>query len=395
MTGGWRSLWLVARREWDQRVRSLSFRLSTLLSILIVVALIAVPEMYGGGSEPTHTVGLVGDSGAELPASLRSAGEEMGLSVRVREFADESSGRAALRSEDISALLVDQRDLVWRAEVDQGLQAAVISAVQALDRREAIAELGLTSEEAGRLIGPPDLRSTSLEPAAAERSARRDLGFVAVVMLFMAIAFYGGFVLVGVVEEKSSRVVEVLLARIRPAQLLGGKILGIGLVGLAQFALVVGSALVAVSLSGNTLLPSTTPSTLGWILFWFVTGYAFYSVLFATAGSLISRQEEAQSVQFPVTAFLLVGYVVAFQAAAAPEGVAALVGSLLPPTAPMVMTVLMAQGGVAWWHVALSAALLMATTYGMVLLAGRLYSGAVLRLGRRVRLREAWRGAEG
>ena len=124
----------------------------------------------------------------------------------------------------------------------------------------------------------------------------------------MAIVFYGGFVLIGVVEEKSSRVVEVLLSRLRPTELLAGKILGIGLVGLAQFALVAASALVALALSENTLAPETTPSTIGWVVFWFVLGYAFYSVLYATAGSLVSRQEEAQSIQFPITAVLLIAY---------------------------------------------------------------------------------------
>ena len=139
---------------------------------------------------------------------------------------------------------------------------------------------------------------------------------IGVVLLFMAIAFYGGFVLVGAIEEKSSRVVEVLLSRLRPTELLTGKIVGIGLVGLAQFTLVAGSALVALKLSGNSLAPTTTPSTIGWIVFWFILAYAFYAVLYATAGSLVSRQEEAQSIQVPVTGVLLVGYIFALQAAA-------------------------------------------------------------------------------
>jgi ABC-2 type transport system permease protein len=270
----------------------------------------------------------------------------------------------------------------------------VTSAVGVVEQQRQVDELGLTSEQAQRLLQPADLPSTSLEPASKERSARVALATIGMVLLFMAIVFYGGFVLSGVVEEKSSRVVEVLLSRLRPTELLAGKVLGIGLVGLAQFALVAGSALVALELSGNTLAPETTPSTIGWVLFWFVLGYAFYSVLYATAGSLVSRQEEAQSIQFPITGVLLVGYILAFAAAESPDSLAALVGSLFPPTAPMVMTVRIAQGGVPWWQIVLSVALMVVTIYGMLQLAGRIYAGAVLRFGGRVRLKEAWRGGE-
>ncbi len=394
MSGGGRRVWLVARREWNQRVRTLAFRISTLISVLIVVALIVAPEMYGGGIKPTRTVGVVGQSSSQLPTLLRAFGDQLGLSIKTREFADEAAGRAALRSGDVAALLVDQRELVWKAEADEQLKTIVTSAVQALQQQQAIGKLGLTPEQAQRLLQLPDLPSTSLEPATKERSARVALATIGVILLFMAIVFYGGFVLVGVVEEKSSRVVEVLLSRLRPTELLAGKILGIGLVGLAQFALVAGAALITLGLTGNTLAPKTTPSTIGWILFWFVLGYGFYSVLFATAGSLVSRQEDAQSIQFPITAVLLVGYFFAFAAAESPNGVAALVGSLVPPTAPMVMTVRMAQGGVPWWQIVLSVALMAVTVYGMVQLAGRIYAGAILRIGRRVRLKEAWRGGE-
>ena len=147
-------------------------------------------------------------------------------------------------------------------------------------------------------------------------------------------------------------------------------------------------------LSGNSLAPTTTPSTIGWIVFWFILAYAFYAVVYATAGSLVSRQEEAQSIQVPVTGLLLVAYIFALQAAQSPDGTAAVIGSMFPPTAPMVMTVRMAQGGVPVWQILLSVALMVVTVYGMVQVAGRIYSGSVLRIGPRIRLREAWHARE-
>ncbi len=391
---GTRRAWLVARREWNQRVRSPAFRISTLLSAAIVVAIILVPQAYGGGVTPSRTVGLVGANASQLPGILQAAGRPLGITVETRTFADDEAGRDALRSGDVDVLLTDQRALVWKAEPDDTLRAVVTTAVGAVERQQAIADLGLTPEEAQRLLQPPELTSDSIEPFTKERSARIALAMIGLVLLFTAISVYGSFLLVGVVEEKSSRVVEVVLSRVRTTELLAGKIAGIGLVGLAQFAAVAAAGLAALALSNGTVAPQTTPGTIGWIVFWFVLGYGFYAVLYATAGSLVSRQEEAQSMTFPIAGIMLVGYFFAFGAAESPDSVGALIGSFIPPTAPMVMTVRIANGGVPWWEIALSVALMLAAIYGMVRLAGRIYAGAVLRIGRRVKLKEAWRGGE-
>ena len=393
MNAGWRRVWLVSRREWNQRVRTTSFRLSTLISILIVVAIILVPDALGGDAGRERTVGVVGESLPQLPAILHASGEQLDLSVTTRGFTGERAGLAALRADDVSVLLVDERELVWKAAVDDRLRAVVTSSVGALERASAIDEMGIPPDQARRLFGPPDLASRSLEPATQERTEREELALIGLLVLFMAIAFYGGFLLVGVVEEKSSRVVEVLLSRLRPAELLAGKILGIGLVGLAQLALVAGAALVALRFGENPSA-STTPSTIAWIVFWFVMGYAFYAVLYATAGSLVSRQEEAQSIQFPISAALIVTYVAAMEAARSPDSMVTLIASLFPPTAPMVMIARIAGGDVPWWQIAVSVSLMVVTVYGMVQLAGRIYAGAVLRFGGRLRLREAWAGGE-
>lgn len=383
----------MARREWHVRVRSVAFRVSTLVSVAIVVAIIVIPAAIGQGGTPTRTVGLAGPASPELPAALQIAARSFDVQVRTRDFPAAPAAESALRSGDVDVVLVDESRLVWKSEPDDQLLAIVTAGVQAVRQQRTIAQLGLSPEQAQELLGGPDLRSQSLEPATRERSARITLATVALVLLFMAISVYGGFLLVGVVEEKSSRVVEVLLSRLRPTELLGGKIAGIGLVGLAQFVAVAVSALVALAVTGSAEAPTTAPGTIGWVVFWFVLGYGFYSVLYASAGSLVSRQEEAQSMTFPVTAVLLVGYFLSFGAVQSPDGLAALIGSFVPPTAPMVMIVRIANGGVPWWQIAVSALLTTASIYGMVQVAGRIYAGAILRIGRRVKLAEAWRAA--
>ncbi|HZD80234.1 MAG TPA: ABC transporter permease [Actinomycetota bacterium] len=390
---GFRRAWLVARREWNVRVRSRAFRISTLVAVAIVVAIIVVPATVGGAGTPTRTVGLVGPSSPQLPELLGQAGRPFGVRVETRAFDSLASAQTALRSGDVDVVLEDERTTVWSSAPDDQLQAIVRSAVQGAHQQRAIEQIGLSPAEVRQLLAPPQLRSRSLEPATKERSARITLATVGLVLLFMAINFYGGFLLVGVIEEKSSRVVEVLLSRVRPKELLAGKITGIGLVGLAQFVIVAVSALLALAVTGNAEAPTTAPGTIGWILVWFVLGYGFYSVLYASAGSLVSRQEEAQSMTFPIAGVLLVGYVLSFGVVHSPHGGVALVGSFVPPTAPMIMIVRIASGGVAWWQVAASIVLTMASIYGMVLVAARIYAGAILRIGRRVRLGEAWRAA--
>jgi ABC-2 type transport system permease protein len=385
---------LVARREWSQRVKTVTFRVSTVITALLVVALIALPQILGAGEEATRTVGLVGDGDPALPTLLEQAGDRLGLTVETEAFTDEAAAEAALRADDVEVVLVGEDRLVWKTDPDEALAAVVVSSVEVLRRQEAIDAIGLTPEEVEQLLQPPELSSTSLDPVSDEQQARRDLAWITVIILFMAIAFYCGFVLMGVVEEKSTRVVEVLLSRITATELLAGKVLGIGLVGLAQFAVVVVAALVAYAVTSDTVAPQTTPTALLWMLFWFVLAYAFYSVLYATAGSLVSRQEDTQTISFPVTAVALVAYFFALGAVESPDSTAALLGSLFPPTAPMVMMIRIADGGVPWWQIALSVALMAASIYGLVHLAGRIYAGGLLRFGGRMKLRDAWRAAE-
>jgi ABC-2 type transport system permease protein len=392
MTGRARRAWLVARREWDQRVRSRAFLVATAISIALVVALILMPDVFGGGG--TRTVGVVGERSGELPMRIRAAGDAVGLSVETRPFGDPAAGRTALRSDEVEVVLLDRGALLWKSDVDPQLGAAVAEAVQSVERQRVTDELGLSAAEAASVVRPVELRTATLERVTQERSDRKELATLTVGVLLMAIAFYGGFVVVGVVEEKSSRVVEVVLAHLRPSELFVGKIAGIGLAGLAQLGLIAAAALVALAFSVN---PSaeTAPSTIPWLIFWFVLGYAFYAVLYGTVGSLISRQEEAESIQFPVTAGLLVAYFLSMEAASSPDSTAAMIASFVPFTAPMVMTIRIAYGDVALWEILLSVAIMTATIFGMVQLAARVYSGAVLRIGRRVRLREAWHGGEG
>jgi ABC-2 type transport system permease protein len=216
-----------------------------------------------------------------------------------------------------------------------------------------------------------------------------------VLLLYGQLFGYGIWVASGVIEEKSSRVVEMLLSAIRARQLLLGKIIGIGVLGLAQLLVISGFAL-TLALATNAIEPElfkTALGTIGLVLGWFVLGFAFYATLFAAAGSLVTRMEELQNVIVPINLTILVSFFISIGALQDPNGRLQVIASLLPTSSALAMPVRIVVGAATPWQVALSLFLLIGSTILLVPVAARLYSGAVLRTRGRVKIREAWRSA--
>jgi ABC-2 type transport system permease protein len=193
-----------------------------------------------------------------------------------------------------------------------------------------------------------------------------------------------------VLEEKASRVVEVLLARIPPRTLLAGKIAGIGLLGLAQIGVTALAALAAVAAVHSVDLPAIRGSVLAWAVVWFVLGYALYATVYGALGSLGSRVEDAQAVAGPVMIVMALAYFASFTTIGQPGSDFARAISYFPLTAPMAMPGRIAMGAAAWWEPVLAAMITLAATAGLVRLAGRVYTRAILHSGPALSLREVW-----
>jgi ABC-2 type transport system permease protein len=243
-------------------------------------------------------------------------------------------------------------------------------------------------------LAPPTLPVRSLEPVDQDARSKRTIATVAVFILYGQLIGYCFAVATGVVEEKSTRVVEVLLAAVRPVQLLAGKVLGIGLVGLFQLTIIGAVGLTVATVSGAITLPPDIAGTIGWVLLWFLLGYAFYSSMFAVAGAIVSRQEELQNTATPLNLLLVASFFVAFSTSiSGTDSTLAKVSTFLPPVAPLIMPTRIAGGDAAPWEIVASLAIMVVTTVAVVLLAARLYEGAILRTGARVKLGDAWRSA--
>ncbi|HQR25915.1 MAG TPA: ABC transporter permease [Nocardioides sp.] len=384
--------WLVALREMRERSRTRAFQLGVGVMLLVVVAMIAVPGLLDGQDE-ARRVGVTGSTPSPLAGILAAQGDAAGVPVVVREFPTTASGEEALRGEDLDVLLVDGRRLEWRGNPDEELQAAVAAAVQIVAIQERAAAAGLDPETVRELLGPVPVENVRIGVVAGRSVDDEVAALVMSTILMMTIFIYGSLVLTGVAEEKSSRVIEVLLARVPVRSLLVGKVLGIGLLGFAQL-LVTALAALATSLAVDSLeLPSVSGGVLVWVVVWFVLGYALYAMVYGAFGSLASRSEDAQSIAGPVGYVLIAAFWASFLAISGnPDGVWSQVLSFFPATAPMTMPSRLALGAATSWESLLAACLTLAALAALVAAAGRVYGNAVLHLGATLGLREAWKG---
>jgi ABC-2 type transport system permease protein len=386
----------VAGREVRQRLRGRLFRVGTLLILAVVAAAIVIPALNKGKSH-TQQVGVVGALSPPLRAAVVATGTSIGTTVRLVPRADVAAAHADLRSGRVDLVIVDGREIVVSKAISASDTSATAQLARAVSKTlgvdEAFEAAGLSAAQAAQIAGARPLPVTSLQPGAGS-AVTHTTSFVGLILVFLMLTQYNTWTLIGVMEEKSSRVVEVLLAAVRPAHLLGGKVLGIGLVAFAQAALVVVFALGLARAVGSDLLNGTAPLVLVCTLAWLVLGYAFYCWVYAAAGSMAERQDQVQSLALPLSLPIIFGYIIALTAAGSGNPSTLLkVLAYLPPTAPFAMPVLVGLGAVTWWQFAASVVLTVVCTIGVARLATGIYRRAILRTGRRVRLREIVSGA--
>jgi ABC-2 type transport system permease protein len=383
--------WLVALREMRERSRSRGFRAGLAVMLLVVVAVIVVPAMLDTGAG-TKDVGVTGAIPDELPRAISGQGDAVGMTVRVHRIDEVAAGEEAVRREDVDVLVVDTRRLEWRGKADEQLRVVVTGAIQLVAVQERAAAAGVNPDDLLALVSPVPVENVELGVVAGRSPDDETAAFVMTILLLTAISTYGNLVLTGVVEEKASRVVEVLLARMPARTLLAGKVAGIGLLGFAQFVVTGVAALVATVVVDSVDVPAVRGGVLAWVVVWFVLGYALYAMVNGALGSLASRTEDAQSVAGPVIYVLLAGYWASFLAVSGdPDSGWSQLLSLFPATAPFAMPGRIALGTAAWWEPLLAAALALAAISGLTVFAGRVYTGSILRTGPTLKLRDAWR----
>ena len=322
-----------------------------------------------------------------MTAIVQEAGHLTGTGVTVVPEPSLAAAEAALHSGQLDVVLVNDTEVVVKQVSIAG------SSGSGGTLPDAIADVAGLSKLLGQL--PPGAAASGvtlpvrgLTPPSASLS-RRLTGLFTVVLVWILISAYGSQIAMGVGEEKSNRIVEVILASVRPIQLLVGKVVGIGVLALTQAALMVAVFLGLGAAVGSSLVHGAAPGIVITGAVFLVLGYAFYCTAYAAAGSLVSRQSDVGTVILPVQIPLIIAYALSYTVIYA-NGASTFykVLGFLPPTAPIAMPVLYASGDVPGWQAAISAVLVAAGTVWMARTAATIYGRSILRTGSRVRLRE-------
>jgi ABC-2 type transport system permease protein len=378
---------LVARREFVTQVRSRSFVVGIVITLVFFGGLLLLGT-YIGGQTSSHTLGVTPQAASIRPV-LEQTAHLQGTELTVREVGD-ADGRGQVHDGDLDALLTGAPgayELVGLDSVDGTLQAIV---------GDAVAQQAVTAALAGAGVDPALVANSSaldvstLEPADSGSGQRLAVAFVGTILLFFSLSGYGNLVATGVVEEKQSRVVELLLATITPWQLLAGKVLGLGAVGLLQLVILSAIAGLGAGAAGLLVVPGAAMGMFAMVVLWYLLGFFLYASLYAAVGSTVSRQEELQSVVAPMIFLLLIPFVLALNLLPSdPRNGLAAVLSFVPFFSQTIMPARYALGVASLGEVLVAAALAAAAIVAVVRVAGRVYRNSVLRTGARVSLREA------
>jgi ABC-2 type transport system permease protein len=382
-----RAVRLIARRELQARLLSKAFLVSLGVTIAIVFGAFGISALLGGG-DPVR-IGLVGAQPAQAATNVEAIADLQGIDVELVDLDSREAAEAAIDAGDVDAAIIDGTELVMN-EIDDAVVALVTPAWQQAALVEGMAAAGLDDDGIeGALAAAAPLEIVELD-ADPDSGAKQVVAFASVILLFVSIQIAGAYIMMGVFEEKSTKVVELVLSSVRARELLAGKIVGVGVIGVVQVVALAGSALIAASLFGSGALPVLSFALIGTAIVWFLLGYLLYGAIFAAGASLAPRQEDAQSTLGPISVVLMLSYFAAIFSASDPESAAARIISWLPITAPFTMPGRMASGDALWWEVVGAMALTAAAATVVLLLAERIYVRSVIHTDRKLGWREAW-----
>jgi len=409
----WHNVWAVIRREYLQRVRSKWFIMVTLLAPIIMIAMIVIPTFIAARSDRSDRDLLIVDGSGVLYERLASDFEASGYTVAeepwtvdvvtdLRQQASDGEIGGFLVLDDLTletgeaVLYVNERPSLIRRMT---LRSAIASA--ALEYQ--LEQQGL---DAGAMLAGGELRVEMLVDEGSDTDDPQFfVAYMGTMFLYMVILIYAVSVMRATLEEKTSRIVEVIVSSMKPWHLMLGKILGVGAVSLTQIAVWLSMGALAVG-AGIPMLIAARPELANldtvvavlpglWLLILFVGlflfGFFMYSGLYAAVGAMCSTDEEAQQAQFPVMMFLIIPILFVLQAIQEPLTPLVTWLSLFPLFSPVLMWARVAGGGVPGWQIGLSFVLMGATVIGVAWLAGRIYKVGILMAGKKPSLPELWR----
>lgn len=388
------SIWLIAQREISTRARTKSFVITTGVLMAVIVIGLIIWKIAGGGGTSAEHVGIVG-SDAALTSTVEQVGGNAGTPIDVEQVPTEQDARDRVNAGDLEAVVVVGENNTYTVISKNGVSDAVSGVLQASIQQTTLAQ-GLSAQGVDAAALPQaTVSNVETDPADSDAGQRIIIALVGSMLLITAIMLGGNMIAVGVVEEKTSRIVELLLATVKPLHLMWGKIIGIGIVSLGQVVLLGATALIAGAATGMLTIAGTALWMFAAVLVWFLLGFLFFATLYAAAGALVSRQEELGSTITPLTILsMAVMYAGIF-------GIQALDSTLIqaltwiPPFSAVLMPIRIATGDTDVLQIVGSLALMIVACVVATWVASRIYERSVLRTGSKVKWSEALRLARG
>jgi ABC-2 type transport system permease protein len=417
-------VWVIIRREFVEKVRTKWFVISTVLGPLLMASFIVVPILMaerGASRREIRVVDATTDGfGGRIVDAVRPPlpieAELVSVSLeRVESVAD--SLTTLVGEKQLDGYLIVTDATVANGSVEyRGKNVSSLTDMQILESvlgREVLTarlgRAGVDREVVAAAQIPVRLQTVSIRGGKVTEESGTSafvLAYAVWIILYMSILLYGVQVMGAVVEEKTSRVIEVLVSSLRPFQLLAGKILGVGAVGLFQLSIWAVSALVLFrrrdlllemvgartgGMVGAGTLPAVSVATLAIVLAYFLLGYFLYAAMFAAVAAMSNSEAEARQAQMPVVMLLVVPTVLMVGILQQPDGGMAVALSLIPFTAPIAMPVRWAAATVPLPEILGSVVLLGGTLLLVVWITARIYRVGILMYGKRPSPRELWR----
>ncbi|GGL36136.1 ABC transporter permease [Phycicoccus endophyticus] len=381
---------LVARREIVVKITDRAFLIGTLVTLLLIGGLMGY-QVWDAGRTATYTVAATSDV---RPVADRLASDAPSLdeqvAVEVDAVADDAAARAAVRSGDADAWL-HRGDDGWVLTTDSEEKGALTRVTQDVVRdvalEEQAADLGTTVQ---RLRAGSTVTTALLRGDAEQSQLAGGVAYAFAFLFYVATLTFGITLANSVVEEKQSRVVEIIATSVPVRQLLIGKVVGNSVLAIAQMLLYAGVGLVGLSFTPYASLVPGVGGPVAWFVAFFVAGFVALAALWAVAGALASRVEEVQSTATPLTFLVLA----VFLGALLVTGTARTVLSFVPPFSAVLMPTRLLEGDATWWQAVLAFALLLAAAGGVVVAAERLYRRSLLQTGGKLSMRQAWSAPE-
>jgi ABC-2 type transport system permease protein len=384
--------WVIALREFTTRIRTRSFGITTGLLVAGLGGYILLQAYVFNNQPTTLDVGFATEAQSLAP-QVQSVEAGLGVTMNVTLLPSLAAGKAQVQDGTLDAAIggpASATTVLVKSSIDASFEDVLNNVVRESVLRDLLTQRGVDPAPVLGQISSTSVNVDELSPINAARVEEIVIGILVALTLYVTLQVYGQLVAAGVVEEKSNRIVEILLTAVRPWQLMLGKVIGIGLVSVLQLAAAAVVALVLASITKLVSLPTLGFDVVVGGIVWFVLGYLLYALVFAGAASMVSRQEDVASVTMPVILLAAVAWILALTVAAPDPGSSATtILSMIPPFSPTIMPVRIAAGDVPAWQYALSILLSVTTIYVFALLAGRIYRNSVLRVGSRVKLSDA------